>query len=362
MLIQLLPFSIGGLSQSIWDSAASALGTPLWPHISIDPGLTLLASGRYVSMAGIAFVAAAVSIERPQAEKLLLALASAAAAMSMILAVNHLGGFSFLDKSSVGSAGTAIIAAGIVGVVLFAASAIMIIEHYEVHHRYRDLFALLLVPLGFRIAGLVVCSLTFLADNTNHAIFAAASGLVTVLIIYFVRRIGLGSLAALAMVSVAIIAATAIISTYGHPVPGDISLRYMIGANTELASVDSRIISEVGPGGSGAGTFKAISILYGMHELPDNLHPSTFASQIAVELGRSALWVIIGLASALIFMFLRSAFNRGRDFSYPVAGAGVTVAMIVNSFTDVSLSNLAISLLVAVTLGLALGQSIGRTH
>jgi hypothetical protein len=354
MLIQLLPLSIGGLSQSIWESAASALAVPLSPSITVDPGLTVVALGHYIALIAIAFVTATVAIERPQAEKLLLALAGATALMSLFFLANKLVKFSFIDEAS-----TTLMTAGIIGVVLFAASAVMVIERYEIRHRYRDFLSLLVVPIGMRIAGLATCSLTFVADNTGHAVFIAAGGLSAVVMIYFVRRIGLGALAALAVGVVAIVAAATIILTKGHPVTGDISLRYMADEKADIALSYSRLISEVGPGGSGAGTFRAISVIYGTSEV---IRPPTLAAQIAVELGRPALWIIIGLAFALALICIRSAFDRGRDFSYPLAGAGVAMAMILDSFNNAGLTNQAISLIVAITLGLAFAQSVSRTH
>src|SRR5258708_6163722 len=138
MLIQLLPIGIGSLSRSIWESAASALETPrLWASITIDPGLTLIAVSRLATMAGIAFVATVVSIDRQRAKKLLLLLASAAAVISLVLLASQLGGFN--SKNELGANGThaTMMTAGIVGIILFVASAIMAIEGYERHHEPR---------------------------------------------------------------------------------------------------------------------------------------------------------------------------------------------------------------------------------
>ncbi len=360
MLIQLLPLPIGGLSRSIWESAASALNTPLSASISIDPGLTLLALCRFASMAGIAFVAAAVSIDRQQVEKLLLVAAGAAAVMSLTLLASQVGGFDLPNESGAGGAHAAIVTAGIIGIILYAAGAIMVVERYEIGRRHRTILSQLLIPIGVMIAGLLVCSSTLIAGDTRYAIFAAACGLATVAIIYFVRRIGFGPSAGLAVGCVAVVVVALIVWTKGHPVNGDISLRYMADAKGDVVTVENRILDAVGLAGGGAGTSRALSIIYGMQE-PSGARTATFAAQIAVELGRPALWIIVGLACTLIVMFARSAFNRGRDSFYPLAGAGVTVAMVLNAFSNASLTNPAISLLVAVTLGLGFAQSTGRS-
>lgn len=361
MLIQLLPIPIHGLSRSIWESAASALNTPLSASITIDPGLTLIALCRFASMLAIAFVAAAVSIDRQRAEKLLWVLASAAAVITLTLFASQLGGFNLLNKADGSRAHATNVAAAIIGIVLFVTSVIMIIERYEIRRHHHNSLSPLLIPSSIMIAGLLVCSLTLVAGDTSYAIFAAACGIATVVIIYFVRRIGFGPGAGLAIGCVAIVAVAAIIWTKGHPIAGDLSLRYMTGGKADVVSLDSRIIDEVGLGGSGAGTFGAITLIYGTKAPLDVFRPSTFAGQIAIELGRPALWIIVGLACALIVMCVQAVFTRGRDFFYPLAGAGVAVAMILNSFSSSDLTNPAISLLVAVTLGLGLAQRISRT-
>lgn len=360
MLTQLLPIAIGGLSRSIWESAASALETPLSASISIDPGLTLIALCRFASMAGIALVAAAVSIDRQQVERLLLLLASAAAVISLTLLASHLGGFGSKNESGANGTHATMVTAGIIGIILFAASAIMIVERYEMARQRGTPSSRRLIPIGIMAAGLLVCSSTLIAGDTSHAIFAAACGLATVAIIYFVRQLGFGPRAGLAIGCVAILAVAVIIWTKGKPATGDVSLRYTAGANGDVVTLDNRILDAVGLAGSGAGTFPVISTIYGAQE-PSDVRPATFSGQIAIELGQPALWVIVGLVCILIVMLARSAFNRGRDCFYPLAGAGVTVAMVLDCFTNATLTNPAISLLVAVTLGLGFGQSIGRS-
>jgi hypothetical protein len=359
MLIQLLPIGIGGLSRSIWESAASALETRrLSASITIDPGLTLIALCRFASTVGIAFVAAAVSIDRHQAERLLLLLASAAAVISLILLASRIGGFS-LNELGTNATHATIVTAGIIGIILFAASVIMIVERYEMG-RWPRTSSSWRIPIGIMVAGLLVCSSTLIAGDTSYAIFAAACGLATVAIIYFVRRLGFGPGAGLAMGCVAILAVAVIIWTKGPPATGDVSLRYMTDANSDVVTLDNRILDAVGLAGSGAGTLPVISTIYGSQE-PSDVRPATFAGQIAIELGHPALWVIVGLACTLIVMFARGAFNRGRDCFYPLAGVGVTVAMVLNCFNNATLTNPAILLLVAVTLGVGFGQSIGRS-
>ena len=360
MLIQFLPIGFGGLSRSIWESAASTLETPrLWASITIDPGLTLIAVSRFATMAGIAFLATVVSIDRQRARNLLSLLASAAAVISLVLLASQLGGFISGNESGPNGTHATMLTAGILGIILFAACVIMAIERYERRHEPGTFSSQPLIAIGVAVAGFVVCSSTLIAGDTSHAIFAAACGLATIAIIYIARRMGFGPRAGLAMGSLAVVAIAMIIWTNGDHTIADVSLRYMTDANGQVVTIDNRILDAVGLTGSGAGTFPAVSPIYGADGSSD-VRPATFAAQVAIELGRPALWVIVGLACTLIVMFARRAFNRGRDYFYPLAGAGVTVAMVLDCFTGTALSNPAISLLVAITLGLGLGQSMGR--
>ena len=96
MLIQVLPLKTIGLANPIWESAAAALGRPLAGSISIDPGDTLVSLARYLSAAAIAFVAAAVAVDRRRAEWILIALTAATTLIALMVLAADLGGFTFL--------------------------------------------------------------------------------------------------------------------------------------------------------------------------------------------------------------------------------------------------------------------------
>jgi hypothetical protein len=360
MLIQLLPISIGGLARSIWESANSALETSrVSASITIDPGLTLITVCRFAAIGAVAFVAAVVSVDRHRVRILFLVLANAAAIISLFLLASQFGGFSSRFKSGADDARAAMVTAGIIGSILFAASLVMAIEQFERGRETRILALQPAVSIGFLVTGLVVCLATLIAGDTSHAFFAAACGLATVIIFYGVRRMGFGPRGGLAVGCVAIVVLATIVWTEGNHTTGEPTLRYATGADSQAMSLDSRLIDTVGLAGSGAGTFTVVSAIYGAGAASD-VRPATFAAKIAIELGRPALWVIVGLTCALIVILVRGAFNRGRDYFYPLAGAGVTVAMILDGFTNATLANPAILLLTAVTLGLAFGQSTGR--
>ena len=69
LCIQVLPLRL--LEHSIWKSAETALGHPLVGSISIDIGATAIALGQYLSIAAVAFLSAAVAVDRLRADWIL---------------------------------------------------------------------------------------------------------------------------------------------------------------------------------------------------------------------------------------------------------------------------------------------------
>ena len=86
--LQSLP--LGFLAHPIWKSTAVALHRPIDGSISIDPAATLLALGLYLSLIGIAFVSAAVAVDRRRAETVLFALTFACIPISLIVIVQYI--------------------------------------------------------------------------------------------------------------------------------------------------------------------------------------------------------------------------------------------------------------------------------
>ena len=361
MIVQLLPLPIGSISGSIWQSAGSALGTNLWSSITIDPGLTILALCRYASIIAVGIIAAAVSIDRLQAERLFFVLGFAVVVLALLSVVHQLGGFAFLGDRGSDSIRAATLTGSVYGVVLFAALAILIVERHLTRRSQHDFRWQFLMPLAGSIGGFAFCCLATLIAGSEQTIFAAGCGLATVVIIQFVRRIGLDWRAAAAMGCVAIIGAAVIVATKGHPALADFSMRYATHTTADFISVSDRLVHGVGFAGSGAGTFEAIYRLYAVQDISGATLAPTLAAQIAIELGRPALWIMTMLMVALIFLCARGGFNRGRDFFYSIGGAGVGVASLVLAFCDIGMSNLVISMLLAASLGLALAQSLSRT-
>src|SRR3974390_700465 len=77
LLVQLFPLP-KSLAHPIWSDAEAALGTWIPGTITVDPGATVVAICRYFSAIAVLIVAAAVTIDRQRAGRVLLWLLAAA--------------------------------------------------------------------------------------------------------------------------------------------------------------------------------------------------------------------------------------------------------------------------------------------
>ena len=123
MLFQVLPLKTVGLDNPIWESAAAALGRPLAGSISIDPGATLISLARYLSAVAIAFVAAAVAVDRRRAEWILFALTAATTIIALMVLAAGLGNFTFLSNSVGSPASAATTDSAALGIILAAGNS-----------------------------------------------------------------------------------------------------------------------------------------------------------------------------------------------------------------------------------------------
>src|SRR5262249_47266090 len=99
MLIQLMPMQKIGLAHPVWKSASAALEHPLPGSISIDPGATLISLVRYISAGSIAFIAAAVAVNRRRAQTVLFSLMLATTLVALISIVGWTELFAFIRNN-----------------------------------------------------------------------------------------------------------------------------------------------------------------------------------------------------------------------------------------------------------------------
>jgi hypothetical protein len=82
---------------------------------------------------------------------------------------------------------------------------------------------------------------------------------------------------------------------------------------------------------------------------------------IAIEWGRPALLILVGIAVQLFFFIFRGAVRRGRDSFFPSAAAASVLVVLCQSFVDPSLLTPTAQIIITVMIGLGLSQSSGRT-
>jgi hypothetical protein len=356
MVVQLLPMP-SMLANPIWATAASALDAPVTGAISIDPGMTVVALGRYLFAIGIIFVATAVAIERRRAELMLLVLAAVATVMAVILLFGEFGAMEFLAKGR--AVGDSLHGTSALGIVLCATGLIQTIERIETQRQRTgpEMFKSVVALLVW-VAALAVCGFAVLRAAPSQIGFAAACGVGVLALIVAARRLGAGPGVAAGIAGAGLLAAL-LVSLSSADRHGDATFRYAVSGP---ATVVERMMADTALTGSGAGTYAALLPIYGtVEEIAADAAPPTAAAATAIELGWPALGlvVLIGLAAAAVL--LRGAMMRGRDSFFPAAGASCAVLILLESFLDPSLFGSAMLTLAPATIGLGLAQSASRT-
>jgi hypothetical protein len=362
MLVQVLPLKTVGLANPIWESAAAALGRPLAGSISIDPGATLISLARYLSAAAIAFVAAAVAIDRRRAEWVLFALTAATTLIALMVLAAGFGGFTFLGNSDGGPAANAATESAGLGVILAAAAAFHTLERGKTQGTDQGRSAAWFWLAFVCLVAVAICSLAVIEGATSQAYFAVTCGTATLAVAVGIRRFALGPWGYSAIVSVAsVVAITAVVLQPGTRTV-DLTLAFATHAPAPLIAVTRRVLTETGWAGTGAGTFAAVLPIYrDIDALATGPIAPTAVAAIAVEMGRPFLLVILVAAIALAVTLLRGALRRGRDSSYSTAGASCVVAITLLAFGNAALFSTPILMIAAVVVGIGIAQSKSRS-
>jgi hypothetical protein len=362
MLIQVLPLKTIGLANPIWESAAAALGRPLAGSISIDPGDTLISLARYLSVAAIAFVAAAIAVDRQRAEWILAALTAAATLIALMVLAAGLGGFAFLSNG--GLAGqTATDSAGL-GVIISAATAFHTLERGKAQSPdQRGPAVWHWLTFVASLIAIAICTAALIVGATNEAYFAVACGVATLAVAVVTRRYRFGPWGYSAIIAIALVVAIAAIALQPAGRIMDLTLAFATHASAPLIDVTQRVLTETSWTGTGAGTFAAILPIYqDIDELASGSVAPTAAAAIAVEMGRPFFWVFLLAAITLVVALLRGALQRRRDSFYSTAGASCVVAGTLLAFGNAALFGTPALIIVSVIVGIAIAQSKSRLN
>src|SRR3984957_19517286 len=189
ILLQII--SLGILVHPIWNSAQTAIGHPIVGHITIDPALSLIALGQYLSLTAVAYLTAAIAVDRQRAEWILYALTIAVTFVSLIVIAHVL----FLRGPWLGeSQRIAVIECVSLGTIIAATACIRAIERYETlraRGQTEPNEGKTIIACG---VAFLICATAFALDANHEVLFATGYGVLALAYVLIIRRFGLGLL------------------------------------------------------------------------------------------------------------------------------------------------------------------------
>jgi hypothetical protein len=352
--LQSLP--LGLLAHPIWKSATVALHRPIEGSISVDPAASLLTLGFYLSLIAIAFVSAAVAVDRQRAETLLFALTFASITISLIVIVEHTFSVDTWRTFS-----TQAVDCVSLGTIIAATNCMYAIERHARRASSPARWSML-QTLTPSMAALAICGVAC-ALSANQAIaFATGYGLFCLLCHWIIRRFALGLLSIGGLAGGALGIAVLLVAAY--PTHHDVSaqLAYAQDSQPSVLALNQRILDDSPFVGTGAGTFAALVPIYRqINDATSVQSAATTAAQQTVELGKPIFGVIVVATVAFLIILLRASLQRGRDSCYSAMGGSCLLALLLLVFIDASSLATATGLIIAAILGLAFAQSKSRT-
>jgi hypothetical protein len=350
ILVQAMP--LAALAHPIWASAQAAAGHPLAGSISIDTGASVMALGRYLSIVAAGLAAATVAVDRQRAEWIRAAVIGATAAIGLIvIAAPVFGPHLAFDHAQAADAAT-------IGLIVAAAALVALFERIQIRaaaqsHPLRNL----------AVAGSAfgLCAVAVALDASRSEMIAAGCGLAVLMAVAAVRGLGFGPWGAGAFAAGAALIAIALIAGSAVPRAGGLLLGFATAAPERAISSAQRILHDTPFAGTGAGTFAGIATIYRDVDDPDTAPSApTAAATLAIELGRPMLALIAAATAGVILALLRASLRRGRDWSYPAAGAATMTSLSLLSLMNAGVLETAAALLATAVLGLAFAQSRSR--
>jgi hypothetical protein len=350
VLFQLLPLRM--LAHPIWNSAETALGHPVTGTISVDPGASVIALGQYLSVIAVAFLSAAVAVDRQRAEYILFALTTAVTAVALMI-MAPLGTFARAQVIDCVGMGT----------IITAAACIRTIERYETRRsNAQRSVRLLMWTFVACSAALAICGAAIIFGATREMLIATGYGIFALACISIIRRFALGAFGTTAIAAPAL--GTAILLLAYHPAERGTSVPLAFAGESDpsLIALSERVLHDAPLVGTGPGTFAALAPIYRqMDDLPPGSTAATAAATVAIELGKPMFWLIAVATAACIFILLRASLQRGRDSFYSAMGGSCLITLLLLSFNNAGLFGTASSLISAAVIGLGIAQSKSRT-
>jgi hypothetical protein len=366
MLLQTIPAGGIGLGHPIWASAGVALGRTLSASISLDPGATLIAFGRYAGFVAFGLAVSIVAADRQRAEWTLFAVlaATTTVAFAMLSGLNPDTDPRFSNSGGPLYSAPTIAA---IGCIIAVAAALRAYERSETRRQGPD-GSILVSATHIAIASIAfgLCLVALLRFGHGYAFAASGLGFGIFAALALTRRLGFGMWGFIAISIALVVVAAAVFSGTNivHPENGVMALAGL--ENQIVTGITARILSDARWLGTGAGTFSEIAQLYRDYDaviLGPIINGPTTSAVIAVELGRPALVFTVAAAIALLALLIRASIERGRDSFYPAAGAASLCILIITSFGESGLLDSSLAITASAIVGLAVAQSASRkTH
>lgn len=357
MLVQVLPMPVTALANPIWASAATALNQVFAGAITIDVGVTLLSLTQYCAVIAAALVAAAVALDRQRAESILYVLL----AISTLVAARQIAldfGFLHVRADQSGADGAEATVFAVAGILMSCASLLHAYDRRQRSGRQRRSSRAMILFGATAIVSLLTCVAALLIHADSGTFVAALVGAGTLSAVFAIRQWMLGPWG---KAGLAAAAAVGLLGAFAAiPVKKDMDLA--VAWSTQPQTATERMLSDVPPAGSGAGTFEALLPLYRDIGTLATRETPTAAAAITIEMGRTFLvGLILAALSGALMLFHRSL-SRGHDYVYAGTGAGALLALAVMAFLNGGILSLGASLFAAVLCGLAFAQSRGSAR
>ena len=350
VVVQLLPLKL--FAHPIWRSAETALGHPIAGAISVDPGASIIALGQYLCVIAVAFLSAAVAIERQRAEWILFALTAAVTAAALML----------LARPATFARGQTIDCVAM-GIIIAGAACIRTIERYETRRSSPQRSVPVLVWTFVACsAALAICGAA-VTLATPEILIATGYGIFAFSCISIIRRFALGAIGITAISAPALGAAILLLAYYpAERGTSSVTLAFAGASNASRIALSERVLYDAPLVGTGAGTFAALAPIYRqIDDPPPDSTAVTAAATIAIELGEPMLWLITVATGGFIFILLRASLQRGRDSFYPAMGGSCLITLLLLSLNNAGLLGTESSSIAAAVIGLAIAQSKSRT-
>ncbi|MDA9503443.1 hypothetical protein XI09_01015 [Bradyrhizobium sp. CCBAU 11386] len=354
MALQLVPIPFGGLGNPIWATASAALNEPLAERFTVDLRATMLSLAQYNAIVATALVTAVVALDRQRAARVLYALVCVTTLVSALAIWRTISPSHDSSPSAYAAAVTNGSIAAALGVILSTAMAIRAFDQLRRPGRSPRSAKGPIASLLAAILSLIVSIATVLVCSDSAMVAAALLGAGTLAAVVAIRRwfFGFWGMAgAVATAAIIFIASFTVI-----PIKKNTDLTLALSTQSEAAT--ERMLQDIGPVGSGAGTFDALLPVYRDIGVTAVRERPTVAAAIAIEMGHAFLCGLLIVTVVGACTLFKRSLSRGYDYLFPAVGAGASVSLLILAFAKDGILNLSVSLLVAALYGLAFGQSL----